>query len=355
MKDLIKTYITPANVLTLLKQLFGEKFRDVLNDPRSQLEKLNDYKVGTDVILTASASAEGKRITKLPFKAYNQGKSSACGAFAASHARRLFEGEQTFPYQWYRARTNYDYEGMYLKDVLKLMAQAMIFEPKKAYNTLTEKEANALAYTKVYDEKRKDKYEYAQIDSYDADSIFSAVNEGYPVVFAFYSTVNEWKEIMEPTDVVTLFTAPVRHFVVALPNSTHLKNGKEWLSVIDSSPNKGFSLRHVSKDFIKQRSYLGAGFYYPSKTRKTKVTVVPQKAVKFGDNNAFVLDLQMFLYQTGYLSKVHTTSYYGPKTAQAVLTWQADNLLNVPMLELFELKGRYWGPKSIKRANELHN
>lgn len=355
MKDLIKTYITPANVLALLKQLFGEKFRYVLDDPRSDFEKNNDYKVGADITLTASSSPEGKRITKLPFKAYNQGKSSACGAFAASHARRLFEWELNFPYQWYRARSNYDNEGMFLKDVLKLMAQALTVEPKRAYETLTEKEANSLLHTEVYDENRKNKYEYAQIDSYDADSIFSAVNEGYPVLFAFYSTVNEWKEVVEPTDVVTLFTAPVRHFVVALPNSTHTQDDKEWVSIIDSSPNKGFSLRHVSKDFIKQRAYMGGGFYYPANTYKTKVTIIPQKAVKFGDNNAFVLDLQMFLYQTGYLSKVHTTSYYGPRTAAAVLSWQTDNLLNIPLLSLLELNGRHWGPKSIKRANELHN
>lgn len=352
--DFIKgTYLEPKFIWAILKQLFETKYSSVVNDPRSELEKFNDYKVGTDIALGTVLNA-GKRVTKLPFKAYSQGKSSACGAFAASHARKLYEGEDNFAYHWYRNRSNFSNEGMYLKDVLKLMAQAISLEPNKAYTLLTETEANALPLENVFSESRKLKYEYAQFDAYDTDSLFSVVAEGFPVLFAFYSTVNEWTEIMEPTDAVTLFTAPVRHYVIALPNSNHTKDGKEWVSVIDSSHNKGFSLRQVSKDFLKSRMYMGGGFYYPSKSRKTKVTSIPLIPVQFGSSNVDVLTLQTFLYQEGFLSKVHTTGYYGNRTASAVLEWQKTYLTDENLNDLIELKGYFWGPKSIKKASKLY-
>lgn len=337
--------------IEILKQIFQPKFRDALVDPRTQVEKNKDYKYGEDILLARGST--NKRIKKLPFVAYKQGGTSACGAFSASHARKLVEAEDTFAPIWYRSRTNYHGEGMFLKDVLKLAAFAdKVVAPKEVPAKFTEQWANNLPPIDLFVNERGLGYEYIQINAYDADAVFDAVSNGHATIIGFYSTLNEWDEEMIPKDVTTLYSAAVHHFVVCLPNSTHEKDGFEWVSIVDSSPQKGFSLRHIRKDFLKQRMYLGAGFYYKIDTKEKKVSSVPTTRVEYGQRNDGVLELQKFLLQLGLVNKNHLTGYYGNITAAAVLKWQ---LANIQDPNTAKLKGYYWGPKSITTANTLYS
>jgi len=337
-----------SKLINLIKQLFEPRFRDAIEDPRSELEKSKDYRYGEDMLLP-NGSAGNKRIKKLPFDAYLQQSTSSCGAHAAAHARRSYESEGTFPLAWYRTRTNYALEGMFLKDVLKLAARAdTVKAPKDVPKKLTESYANSLDYMELFTNNRDTRYEYVTINPYDAQAVLDLVSSGKSVVISFYATKKEWDEEIYPRELTTLYTAPVRHYVLALPNTYHTKDGYEWVSCVDSANPKGNTLVHMRRDMLEKRMYLGGGFYHAVDKSKSKVKDLPLTRCEYGQRNNAVLTLQKFLTQIGLMSAVHNTGYYGNITALAVRTWQIDNLLSVPAVDLYNLQGHYWGPQSIE-------
>lgn len=341
-------------LINLIKQWLQPVLHDAIPDPRPSLEKSLDYKYREDILL--GRGPVNKRISKLPIKPYNQDSTSACGAFSASHARLLTQGESTYPPYWYRARSNYNGKGMYLRDVLKLAAFAdSVPAPTEQPDKLTEGWVNNLIGIDLYNNLRKESYEYVQIKPYDAEAVFDSVSSGNPTVIGFYCTANEWDSEMVPKDSVTELTAPVRHFVVCLPNSNHFLDGHEWVSVVDSAPNKGHFLRHIRKDFLTKRMYLGGGFYYKKKTKMSKKITVPENRCEYGQRNSNVEALQRFLFELGLILKEHQTGYYGNITAKAVLDWQLKNISGGNVTELNRLKGRYWGPLSIQSAKNLYS
>lgn len=326
---------------------------DIAEDPRKPEERAKDYVYGQDVKLPGSPSLN-KRIKKLPFKALDQEKTSACGAYAATHARKIAENSDNFPPVWYRTRSNYAGKGMFLKEVLKLAAKATGFPEPSGAGKLSEELVNQMALIDVYDNNRDNTHEYVQINPYDFSAVVEASNSGRPVIISFFSTLKEWTEEMIPTDTVYVSTAAVRHYVVVLPNSYHEHDGHEWVSVIDSSPAKGFALRHLRKDFLENRMYLGGGFYYPVSKQKAPVRVIPAVAVEYGERSEDVKNLQEFLYRLGLVQSVHRTGYYGNITAKAVLRWQLANITIMKQSELEALQGMYWGPVSIKTAKKIY-
>ncbi len=226
--------------------------------------------------------------------------------------------------------------------------------PKTLPKKLTEEYANGLPFKEIYNNNRADRYEYVQIKTYDADAVFDIVSQGLPVLIGFYSSREEWDFEMRPWDTVSFWTAPVRHFVVALPNSNHWHNNQEWVSIIDSAPNKGHTLRHVSYSFLRQRMGIGAGYYQPVSTKKEKVTILPTIKCEFRMNGDAVFRLQKFLTQIGLMAEQHNTGYYGNITSAAVLQWQLANLPESDHFELMEYEGRWWGPASISKVKELY-
>lgn len=336
-----------SKLINLIKQIFEPKFRDAIADPRSALEKSRDYTYGEDMVLP-TGSAGNKRIKKLPFDAYLQQSTSSCGAHAAAHARRSYESEGTFPLAWYRTRTNYSGEGMYLKEVLKLAARAdTVKTPKDVPKKLTESYANSLEYMELFSNNRDARYEYVTINPYDAQAVLDLVSGGKAVVISFYATKAEWGEEIYPRETTTILTAPVRHYVLALPNTYHTKDGYEWVSCIDSANPKGNTLVHMRRDMLEKRMYLGGGFYHVVDKSKSQVKDLPLTACEYGQRNGNVLKLQKFLTQLGRMSAIHNTGYYGNITAQAVLGWQVENLSNADVDWLYKLNGHYWGPQSI--------
>lgn len=331
---------------------YGRLIDDVHDDIRTVEEKSRDYVYGVDIRLPASAIS--KRIKKAPFEPYDQQQTSACGAYSAAHVRRLERRETTFPLVWYRARSNYGLPGMFLKDVLEMAAYADTFlEPANLPSMLTEDYASSMPYTPVISNKDKTR-EYFYIKPYDVEGVWEAVSNGHPTVISFYSTVGEWTEEMIPTDTVWESTARVRHYVVALPNSIHERGGHEWVTVIDSSRQGNMSLRHIRKDFLAKRMYIGGGFVTTVKTSTTKPKTLPTHGCQFNDKSTAVLELQDYLVSQGLMDTKHRTSYYGNITAKAVLKWQVENIKNVNIAELMYLEGKHWGPLSIKTVIDKH-
>lgn len=344
-------------VLELIKQYIdilrrGRLIDDVHADVRTVEEKSRDYVYGQDIQLPGSAV--GKRIKKLPLVAYNQGKTLACGAYSAAHARRLEKNEEIFPLVWYRTRSNYPGGGMFIKEVLELIAYANKFPfPTNLPEELTEDYANNLQLVPVITSKDATR-EYYYIKPYDAEAVLEASTAGHSVLISFYSTEREWDEEMYPQDTVVPLTARIRHYVIVLPNSVHSQDGYEWVTVIDSSHHKGYSMRHVRKDFLEKRMFLGGGFVTRVKSKVTKPQQLPTRQCQYGQSNEDVLELQKFLVTQGLMSSVHTTSYYGNITAKAVLAWQMDNIKNTNLGELLSLEGKHWGPLSIKAVIDKH-
>lgn len=340
-------------VTNLIRQLVGPKYRDAINDPRHPIEKEKDYKFDEDIRLPQARI--GHRVTKLSFTPFNQEQTGACGAFSAAHMRLIHESEPAWGIPWYRLRSNFSQPGMFLKEVLALAAKATAVTPPENSKIPTDVEANRMpAQPLLWVNDRKQRFQYVQTNPYDADAIWRAVGNGLPVVFAFYSTINEWVEEMIEREFTTLMTSPVRHYVVALPHSNHFKDGRAWVSVVDSSPQFGYYLRQVSMDFIRARGYLGGGFYIPYTPKKKKVTVVPVAPVRFGQRGENVRKLQQFLTEVGLMIPLHQTGFYGNITSAAVLRWQLDNIKSTNPLELERLAGRFWGPASIRTVKELY-
>lgn len=344
-------------VLEYIKQYIdllinGRLVDDVHDDIRTEAEKSKDYVYGQDILLPAATAS--KRIKKLSFTPYDQQGTSACGAFAAAHARLIESGEKTDPLLWYRSRSNYNKPGMFIKEVLELVAYAQAF-PKNssAPSELTEEFANSLPYLPPFITKDKSR-EYFQIKPYDADGVFSAVAAGHPTLMTFFCTYDEWQDELVPKEKVWASTARVRHYVVALPNSVHSREGYDWVSIVDSSPAHGYALRHVRRDFIEQRMYLGGGFVVQNEIKLTNPVKLPLNRCEYGNKNAYVLNLQKYLYSQGLMTEDNCTSYYGNITARAVLGWQLQNIKGLSILEAVELDGKNWGPKSILAVTNKH-
>lgn len=344
-------------VLNYIKQYIdilrrGRLIDDVHDDIRTAEEKSRDYVYGEDISLPSASIS--KRIKKLPIKPYDQGHTSACGAFSAAHARRLEHDEEYDPLPWYRSRSNYKSKGMFIKEVLELIAYAKRFVSTSTVSgRLTEEYANSYPAEEVIVSKNRLR-EYFYIKAYDANGVFAAVSDGNPTLITFYCTDDEWDEELIPKDVVYVSTARVRHYVVALPGSVHSRNGYEWVSVIDSSPNKGYHLRHARKDFLEQRMYLGGGFVKTTTGASLTTTNLPTNTCRYGDNNEKVSILQKYLVSQGLMDILNVTSYYGNITSRAVLKWQLANIKGANYSELTSLGGQYWGPLSVNAVIEKH-
>ena len=260
---------------------------------------------------------------------------------------------------WYRSRTNFKGEGMYLQDVLKMSAQAdnTIAPDGAPTDQFTETWANSVPLLDLFNNKRKDEWEYIQIAPYNANGVWDAVSNSHAVVIGFYSTLKEWDFEVIQKEVTTLFTAAVHHFVTCIPNSIHEKDGYEWVSVVDSSLYKGYRLRHVRKDFLEKRMFLGAGFYRKILQPAPIVPVAANLSCSYGEKNIAVVRLQKMLLDLGLLDPTSQTGYYGNLTASAVLKWQLANasLFITNPIELTRLAGRYYGKQSVDAAKKLYS
>lgn len=334
----------------IISYLLGPKFHNIAPDPRSREKKEQDHKYGLDV--AAGSIVVGKKIENLPFQPFNQFQVLSCGANAAAHGRRLSSGEVASPIIWYRSRSNYSDGGMYLQDVLRLEQKAKSVSysdyPNEDYRT--EAAANRVANIVEFDEQRDKDYGYVQINAYDARAVFEAVSAGHSPTISFFSTINEWNYAeLVLRDSISVWYAPVRHYIKALPNSVYEKDGDLWITALESSPQGGHVRREVSLTFLSNRMYIGAGYVYKKEVIPPAPAVtIPDLKCNYGQRNKAVLKLQTYMYEKGRMAKQHQTGYYGPITAAAVLKWQLEHIPNYPGIA--SLQGKWWGAASIQKV-----
>lgn len=337
----------------IISYLFGPKFHDVAPDPRSQDKKDQDHKYGLDV--AAGAIKVGEKIQNLPFQPFNQYQALSCGANSAAHGRRLENGEVVSPVVWYRSRSNYSDGGMYLQDVLRLEQKAKGVPyseyPNEHYGS--EAVANKVPNIIEFDVQRDRDYGYVQINPYDGRAVFEAVSSGYAPTISFFATINEWNyQELRLKDSISLWYAPVRHFIKALPNSVYEKDGDLWLTALESSPQGGHIRREVSMQFLTNRMYIGGGYVYKKEViPPAPATTIPDQRCNYGQRSQAVLLLQKYMYEKGRMAKQHQTGYYGPITAAAVLKWQFEFMPEYP--NLAALQGKWWGPASIEKVKKV--
>jgi hypothetical protein len=244
---------------------------------------------------------------------------------------------------------------MYLQDVLRLEQKAKQVPysqyPNERY--YHEADANKIPNIVQWDEQRDKDYAYVQINPYDSRAVFEAVSAGHAPTISFFSTINEWNTSeLTLKDSISLWYAPVRHYIKALPNSVYEKAGDLWLTALESSPQGGHVRREVPMTFLTNRMYIGAGYVYKKDVLPpAPATTIPSQRCSFGQRSHAVLLLQKYMYEKGRMAKQHQTGYYGPITASAVLKWQLEHLPNHP--NITSLQGRWWGPASIEKAKAI--
>ncbi|MFA6158906.1 MAG: peptidoglycan-binding domain-containing protein [Candidatus Paceibacterota bacterium] len=339
-------------IKTLIEYITQPRFRSAIPDPRPSEERALDHVHGRDVAFAGELKVNDKPVD-LPFTPYNQYQTSSCGAHDAAHGRRLEDGSDVAPLPWYRMRSNYPDEGMFVHDVLRLKQKAKPV-PYSAFPTerySPEAKANAIPAQELWDESRDKSHAYVYIQPFDADAVFQAVSKGFPVTISFFATYSEWsKQVLsiEDPDLV-FYLANVRHYVEAMPSSIYSEGGKLYLSALESARQGGHMRREITPEFLKKRMFLGGGYAYRKEEPKpVPVATLPLAECQYGQSSAAVKILQAYLCSKGLMLPEHRTGYYGPITAGAVLKWQLANVKTVSQQSLRDLGGRYWGPASVK-------
>ena len=337
-------------------------------EPRAHEEQMKDFISGIDVL---AATAESKMLypfanpATITVEPYNQRQKGSCGAHSATHAAMLSGRiSENAPVVWYSWRTN-QFPGMYLNEVLKLYAKALSFKyadyPDEVYDTEAKADALRGKIAKTLEDNGADYFAMVGSNSSDIYEIADLVNrQKIPVIVAFYSTVNEWgREYVTLRDKITLDKAPVRHYWAIVPEGCWKdKDGNNWFTVLESSPQGGYSVRHVAFDFLVERMYLKGYATMPTVKKSRANVVIPEAYVEYGQSNEQVKVLQRYLTVKGYLDAKYQTGTYYNITKRAVLKWQLDNLKmfqsrKVTETQLREYDGKYWGKVSILVAKAL--
>jgi hypothetical protein len=343
--------------------MFSKKYSTgVILDKRSQEDKNKDFnhdEIAFSPTINLVTKEEALKQTTL-WERYNQAGTSSCVAHSVALAygikRNFFKGS---PMSVYRPRSNYPGEGMIADDASKIVKNLGIADFVLLPTPSTEKEANALTLnTKVVEDALKNKADaYVYITSQWFNNIASIASQGTPVTIFIYSTYREWA-VEYPTlrDKPKLGSAPIQHAITVLPNSVYEEDGKRYLIIQDSALFGGYSIRHLSEDFINARCYFGQYF--------TKLTVAPietkpkhtfTRSIKYGERSKEVEWLQMCLVNEGIHPKEAVTGNFFGITLNSVKKFQlkyADDVLKPIGLKL---PTGFVGAMTIKKLNELYS
>lgn len=339
-----------------------KKYNGVTEDVRSDKEKIKDWD-SREITLGAT---EGKKITQLPIRLYDQMGTSACTAHAylsmLEYNRVLNVPVSRFAL--YRKRSIYPAGGSNITDLILKSDPAFsslggltkyddIIHP----SNLTEAWANTVPY--LLGSKIADGFDYYTIK--DFEDLERIVNSGLAVTFGFYSTNAEWRAeyVEEKTVITNPFSAQVRHQATLIPRGAFWENGKLWFSVHDSAGFGGRFLRYATLSFVKNRKINQPVFAIPKEAiqipQPPLIDVKPLVAVNLEDRGQAVENLQAYLAKRGFLDTKNITGYYGALTSKAVLWFQLyyHDMFNDNIPELLALKGQWWGKQSIEVVNKI--
>lgn len=299
-----------------------QQFTGLIDDPRTTLEKLRDYKheetvfslaMGNPIIWEEKNKDKWKR-----YSTRNQDGSTSCVAQASAKALEVFLKNIYSATPIYNNRTNYPQKGMWLGDagnILKKIGTKLESEVKS--QLINDEQMEALG--KTFDNTQKI-FSYITINEKNFDGIVQQIANGNPVLLITHCRYDEYTDIPEykggPTE--------LGHCICATDYT--LYQGKKYI-VIDESWGHGISMfddkRLISEDFLKAR--IDGAMYFVI----TDNTPKPEKPnhtfnvnMVYGDKNEDVKWLQKVLVYEGFLKPIFTTGYFGDITFSAVRKWQ---------------------------------
>lgn len=336
-------------------------FSGVLEDTRSEEEKQKDFRAEELVASTPVKWEEKKELKKYPI--WSQGRTGSCVAFSRAKQVSIEVYNKTgvwldyspaFIYQ----RRGYERGGMSIPkslDIVKKEGTTLeAFMPSQCHGSDAEIDAVpeiAIATAKAQAiEPAVNAYVYINND---IDSI-ARVLDKHPVGLTIYASTREYTDTPRALDEITYQTADIRHEVVAVDYFLDPELGK-CLWIEDSwGVGTGQGGRRIfTEGFLHERLVLACYFEHFDFDYGQTDSVSFSKSVQYGQTDSEVFQVQNFLRSKGHFPNINATGYYGEITRRAVLAWQLETLTDISETQLREWSGRYWGPASIKKANEI--
>lgn len=350
-----------------------------LEDERTQEEKALDYQVEEIATAFPLSWTEVKvpHFDILNYDVRNQNGSGSCVSFSLALMLGIDnyreEGEY-LPFSAshiYQRRINKPSAGMIGNDALKIASKyGATLEQLMPSDKLSEIAINAVS-------KQPSDDQIGQVfkaggyvhHPFDIEKIASFMEEGKkkgickPTMTWFAFPRNEWTVMPEVgPDVPSNQLA--RHSVTAIDYG--LYKGRKVLVIQDSwglhtSSDKG--LRYITQEYADKRMMLAASLVdldnswrdkiEPQDVKKPKYTFTQQ--LSFGMRNQDIVGLQYILqHEELFPYTIKPTGLYAQITAKGVLAWQIKHKVDT-LERLTELKGHYFGSRSIAAANHLYS
>lgn len=298
------------------------QFTGLIDDPRTPLEKLKDYKHEETVFSLAMGSpVVWEEKTKDQWKKYstrNQDGSTSCVAQASAKALEVFLKNVYSATPIYNNRANYPQKGMWMGDagdILRKLGTKLESEVKS--QLINDEQMEALGKTFTDTQKI---FSYITINEKNFDGIVQQIANGNPVLLITHCRYDEYTDIPEYKG----GQAELGHCICATDYT--LYQGKKYI-VIDESWGHGISMfddkRLISEDFLKARIDGAMYFVITDSTPKPeKPHHVFNSNLVYGDKNEEVKWLQKVLVYEGFLKPIFITGYFGDITFSAVRKWQ---------------------------------
>jgi len=371
-----------------------EKYIGIVEDPRSQEEKEQDWQIQELIASVgpvvwrekqkpASEQFTFKDTTWRKFPTRDQDGSGTCVAQTAAKMlgidNFLEEGKfvELSAVSIYHYRINKTWgngEGMVGSDALELMkdkgatlevlapSQRMSEAQVNSYSPLVSDVQTALVFRAGG---------YLQLPTKDIDYLAQRISTGKGIMLWFEATMEEWNQ--DVPFLTNRLPRTVRHSVTGVDFILH--KGKKAI-VIDDSWGKFFGLdgqRIITEEFLKERCFFAAESAALRNDWRDHLDVTPPPVQKpkhtFLKNLEFspvfkveedVKKLQEILRYEGFFpthldgQELGFTGYYGAVTAKAVLAFQEKHKVASPM-ELASLAGKKVGPKTREVLNDLYS
>lgn len=304
-----------------------KQFTGLIDDPRSDLEKLKDWKHEETIFsLAMGAPIVWEEKTPDKWKRYstrNQDGSTSCVPQAFCKGYEVYTGKVLSATPLYNNRPNYPQKGSY--------PQAIAEYFRKVGTTLESDVPSQNINDNMMDSYGKDfsKYTLYKIEGYSTlknprnfDEIVASVANGNPVHLTIHASYREYcqdipKYLGDPKE--------LGHEVVV--TDYFLYNGVQVLKE-DESWGRGISSfddqRLLTREFIENRCDNAVTIYLKPlpKPSDEKPQHVFNVSMVYGDKNEEVKWLQKVLVYEGFLKPIFITGYFGDITFSAVRKWQ---------------------------------
>lgn len=343
-------------------------FTGVLDDPRTQAQKDQDYSHEERVMATIASQFSNAKITTPTYFPENQWYVGSCVPHGVGLGLAIERQNDTGAYArlaWlfpYRLRSNYPDPGCYPQEIFDLYKKygAPLYAMLETKIGMTEAQASAIVLTQqMYTEAeifRGLEYYMLKNTYNDIDELARIAQLGHGVPITIFATTAEWSKTYVTVDNPNLLykDATVSHEVCVLPHSGFTENGIKYVAIQDSAWFGNIVLRYLPENFVQKRVRIAG--YWDTVTiigngPKPKFTFT--KVLKYGAVSEEVRQMQLLLISEGLLPiDCATGAFYG-RTLAGVHAFQnkyADKIL-LPIG--LDAPTDIWGAGCIAQANFL--